>query len=872
MRIKSSNLYKTKLSTILGCVIASPALACDYTTDTDNTLSISGQTNVTNCANINIPIPNASGTKRALYLTSVNNADNYGDITINTESEGTIYGIHSTATDANLSNYAVINITANKNLNDKYGTIYGIMLPNGHNIINEGNIYIQGQAASYGIRTNNINRLDNSGIININSETSKSYGIRIVTFDSLYNNGTINVTGDSASAIHLATGKFLENNGNIIANTNKASEAINASSVDDIINNGDILTKSAISSATSVRASNSNSLINNASIKSEAILSNAQAINLNTVTSVENNGILHADSKTKIATAAHLKNVSKFINNDSLIAYSGDHYAYGINSFNTTGSTIDIINNGDINSHSENRTSYGIIVDDNTNIINNGTINVTNNNAAGYGITFKGSNSYLESNHLINAKTAQVNATSSSTININSYAIKFNGSQSEINDTYEGKLIYDNTSSYNFNNAKLNVYLGNKFKNNDIYEIPTLTKNSATGLLDNTSDQFNTAIGITNPDYNYDLINGNGAENQKIKVSFKPKSSNTQKNLKVNANLSKNTAKRIKNDVKRMIIPSIQSTTGVANKPTSKTNNTNFTSSGFDETVQGLLSLQDPKSRQSIINKINNSFSFITPYYSTTTDSSNYGYQADMTGVVTGINYLLENGILAGFHIGYGSSDIEYTGEGYETKTEESKNYSIGAQAAKTVNNFILSAVSSLTFLRNNYHDASSTNTEHAKYSATSLNSSFEVGYIKKLADFTIIPKLGLSHYWFKSNEYEIENLQNPNSVVGRINESNIAANIGAEVYSTHTVDDLTIRPNFNFNIEQILTDNNLNNTITAGQTTQTVSSSADSTTYTFGSNVAFEKGKNTTTVGFNSSMSDNIRNNTLFIEYKRKF
>jgi hypothetical protein len=851
------------------------ANACDYNSDKTKTLLISNKSNVSSCSNININEEVTTKTKRGLYLINVNNADNHGNISINTKSEKSVYGIHSTAADSSLENYASIDIKSNENSNNKYSVTYGIMLPNGEDIHNEGNISIESQGINYGIRANKFNSLDNSGIIDTTSRKNKTYGIRAVTFNSIYNNADITTSGVSSSAIHLKTGDYFENNADINVNTTKVAEAINANNVRELHNNANITTNSSDSSSISLRLKKIDEFINNSDITSKAIKAIAQGVNLSNSNTFINNGTIDANSQNKVSTAVYLKNVTNFINEDTVTSKSNSQYSYGINSFNTKkNATHSIINNGEINSHSNKRTSYGISVGGNTDITNNASINVTNSKTSGYGILFKNSKAKLKNNNLINAKTAQVNATNNSTINVGSYAMQFNGSQEILNKTYEGTLRHDSSSKYVFNKTKLNVYLGDNYKNKSLYEIPTLTKNSTSNKLGDSSNQFENVVGITNPDYDYKLINGKKDEKQKLRISFKPKSSNTQSSLKVNANLSKNKVKSIKSDLKRMIIPNIKPTqsTAPAKTQTVNTGNLNFTSSGFDETVQGLLSLQDPKSRQSIINKINNSFSFIMPYYSTTTDSSNYGYEADMTGVVTGINYLLENGVLAGFHIGYGSSDIEYTGEGYETKTEESKNYSIGVQAAKTVNNFILSAVSSLTFLRNNYHDASSTNTEHAKYSATSLNSSFEVGYIKKLADFTIIPKLGLSHYWFKSNEYEIENLQNPNSVVGRINESNIAANIGAEVYSTHTVDDLTIRPNFNFNIEQILTDNNLNNTITAGQTTQTVSSSADSTTYTFGSNVAFEKGKNTTTVGFNSSMSDNIRNNTLFIEYKRKF
>ena len=309
--------------------------------------------------------------------------------------------------------------------------------------------------------------------------------------------------------------------------------------------------------------------------------------------------------------------------------------------------------------------------------------------------------------------------------------------------------------------------------------------------------------------------------------------------------MASNTSRTIKHDLKRIVLPDLNTAmpkaSSVVNKSTN--NQMQLTGSDFTDMVK-TLNLQNPLSNGSILSKVSNTVAFIIPFYSTTTDSSKNSYEADMSGLISGINYILKNGILAGFHLGYAQSKINYTDDGYETKKEYSKNYK----------------------------DTSSINTENAKYNTNSLNNNVELGYIKKFDTLTLIPKLGLNHYWFKSDKYKIYNIQNQDTNVSGINDSNLSISLGTEVYSKHKIDDLTIKPNLNISIEQLLTNNNLSNTVTAGQTSQTVNTKSDNTILHLGSNIKFEKHEHTTTLGFTSSLSNNVKNNTLFLEYKYKF
>lgn len=845
---------------------ANLAFACDSSANLSNPLEISGNASYTNCSNINIPDSLITTKATAIEASDIVDLTNHGDITIDSIKDIHIIGIKNPTSNANLLNTGNINLTSDYALR----SAYGLSINNHNSIINEGSITVNAkQGMAYGILSDDSTYIENNGTINSISNNSTAYALRVLDADNIINNADISATGKTVQTVNLTRVNNFENNANISAISDGSSAiGINAFNATSIYNNGDINVHANTTSSQGIKTNNQDILENNGAINATSNTGLSIGINAVDTKYITNNGEIYSYSDTKSATGLKFTSGIEIENNANITALSNKQMTYGLYSLNSQL----MINNGDINSISDDNKAYGFYINGNTDIINNGKIYVNSTNSDGFGIFYKNASANLSSTNLIDADKAHIIATSTSTVNISNYALEFNDTQANLNNKYEGMIHYQTGSVINFDNTTLHAYIGEDYISGTVFEIPVLTQNSITGSMDAISDQFADAVVAANPDYDIELINGNGSEKQKVSLKFNPtQSTSPQKGRKVVKNMVRNTTNTIKHDLKRMVIPDLNTSLARPTATNKSSKTLNLAGSGFEEMVN-TLSLQNPLNEGSILTTLDNVISFIMPFYSSTTDSGPNSYEADMTGLISGVNYILKNGILAGFHLGYAKSKVKYTSSGYETKQEDSNNYIFGLQAAKKLNNFILSAVSSISFLRNEYRDKSIINTEKANYSATSLNTNIELGYMKKFGDITIIPKVGLNHYWFKSNKYHVTNLQNQDTNIGSVNDHNLSATLGTEVYTTHTIDDLTIRPNLNIQVEQLLTDNDISNTVQAGQTVQTVNSKSDNTILHFGSNIAFEKDVHTATFGFTSSISNSVKNNTLFLEYKYKF
>lgn len=863
--LANKNIKKT-IYTCTALCSANLAFACDSNADLSNPLEISGQASYTSCSNINIPDNLITTKATGIEASNIVDLTNSGDITIDSTKNLHVIGIKNPTNNANLLNTGNISVTSDYASRNAYG----FSIDDHDSIINEGSITVHAkQGIAYGMLSDDSKYIENNGTIDATSNGSTAYALRILDANDIINNADISATGRTVQTVNLTRVGSFENNANISATSDGSSAiGINAFNANSIYNNGDINVHSNTTSSQGIKTNNQDILENNGAINATSNTGLSIGINAIDTNYFTNNGEIYAYSDTKSATGLKFTSGIELENNANITALSNSQMTYGLYSLNSQL----MVNNGDINSISDDHKAYGFYINGNTDIVNNGKVYVNSTNSDGFGIFYKNSTANLSSTNLIDADKAHIIATSTSTVNISNYALEFNDTQANFDNKYEGMLHYHTGSVINFDNTTLHAYIGEDYVNGTVFEIPVLTKNSITGSMDAVSDQFADAVVAANPDYDIELIDGNGTEKQKVSLKFNPtQSTSPQKGRKVVKNMIRNTTKTIKHDLKRMVIPDLNTSLARPTITNKSSKNLSLTGSGFEGMVN-TLSLQNPLNEGSILTALDNAISFVMPFYSSTTDSSSNSYEADMTGLISGVNYILKNGILAGFHLGYAKSKVKYTATGYESKQEDSNNYIFGLQAAKKLNNFIFSAVSSLSFLRNEYRDNSAINTEKASYSATSLNTNIELGYIKKFGDITVIPKAGLNHYWFKSNKYHVTNLQNQDTDVGSVNDHNLSATLGTEVYTTHTVDDLTIRPNLNIQIEQLLTDNDISNTVQAGQTVQTVNSKSDNTILHFGSNIAFEKDVHTTTFGFTSSISNSVKNNTLFLEYKYKF
>ncbi|MES0871668.1 autotransporter outer membrane beta-barrel domain-containing protein [Pseudovibrio sp. SCP19] len=163
---------------------------------------------------------------------------------------------------------------------------------------------------------------------------------------------------------------------------------------------------------------------------------------------------------------------------------------------------------------------------------------------------------------------------------------------------------------------------------------------------------------------------------------------------------------------------------------------------------------------------------FVTPYHSLQSGNANpAGYGARTTGFIAGYNHQLTENLTVGVSGFYASSDIDYTGNGYKARSEETSAYGGGAQFAYTTGNFRVLGLSTYSFSENDYRDAAATNLESASYNSRGMQSSLNVQYTAELGRHLLVPELGLLHQWTNSDAFTTDNQVAADTTYGAIND-----------------------------------------------------------------------------------------------------
>jgi hypothetical protein len=140
---------------------------------------------------------------------------------------------------------------------------------------------------------------------------------------------------------------------------------------------------------------------------------------------------------------------------------------------------------------------------------------------------------------------------------------------------------------------------------------------------------------------------------------------------------------------------------------------------------------------------------FAAPYYSNSHSSAQpTGYDAQTYGSSFGFEHKSESA-LCGFHMGYGSSNIDFTGSNMEGNSEDQDAYTLGVHAMGLVQNWTWRARITGFVTESDYQGRTGMNLdimETAEYETAGIATSVAAGYRFNFGKHMVLPEVGLDY------------------------------------------------------------------------------------------------------------------------------
>jgi hypothetical protein len=267
---------------------------------------------------------------------------------------------------------------------------------------------------------------------------------------------------------------------------------------------------------------------------------------------------------------------------------------------------------------------------------------------------------------------------------------------------------------------------------------------------------------------------------------------------------------------------------------------------------------------------------FAQPYYSDLSkDASPIGYDASLYGITGGYNYWFASDLILGFHAGYGHGNVDFTGTGYEQKEEDVDAGSLGAQGLYRLgNNWLLECVGSFFYTSNDYKDLNPLNRESGDYNSHGIDANIDLSYVYNLdQNNRLLPSLGLRYLWQHTDSFVADNLDNADVHYSDMDENQLYAHVGMDWYGNYlTESDWQIIPNVGIGVEQALTDNEFNNTMTVGSATSALTNETDDTRFKTNASLEINKDSMAFSIGYTGSYLADITDNSVYFHMKYMF
>ncbi len=190
------------------------------------------------------------------------------------------------------------------------------------------------------------------------------------------------------------------------------------------------------------------------------------------------------------------------------------------------------------------------------------------------------------------------------------------------------------------------------------------------------------------------------------------------------------------------------------------------------------------------------------------------GYNAGMAGVLAGIEVPMATGLVAGGHVVAGGANVDYTGTGYSSNSEDQTMLGVGAHGRYTPGNWYLDGMLTTYMVNHDYEGRTGLNLElgeEDEYESYGIEGSLIGGYKFHHDNITAMPFAGLGYSWLNTPGHETETATGTwQTRYGTLDEHNVRAVVGARVSAEYGALDGTITPSLGLRYEHSLTDNDI--------------------------------------------------------------
>ena len=357
----------------------------------------------------------------------------------------------------------------------------------------------------------------------------------------------------------------------------------------------------------------------------------------------------------------------------------------------------------------------------------------------------------------------------SGTTTVTGYAMELN-TQADFTQTYDGTIKLNSGTALNFNNAVLYLKIGSGFDGRARYEIPMLVEGAA------TADQF-TRLGPVPPEYRIALEDGNGNAPQALTVEFVPENSSPmittgvaqEMNGAIHGMVGENARAGVMSDILTGLSSPLSRFAMVdPSRPPGALMAGAAGVSGVAEIP--LLSTGDRV--------------FVTPVALVSRNShATKGFKARDHGILAGVTRKLGEGFHLGAHAGVGRMDVDYTGQGYEYRSEGVDRYSLGLHGVHRHRDWIFTAIAGGFYRRSDYEDLSPVNRETAEYDAVSFRVDALAGRLWRRGDHFFLPELGLAYVLEHREAFTTENLSAMDVAYGGLTAHELYGRFGGKYF-----------------------------------------------------------------------------------------
>lgn len=268
---------------------------------------------------------------------------------------------------------------------------------------------------------------------------------------------------------------------------------------------------------------------------------------------------------------------------------------------------------------------------------------------------------------------------------------------------------------------------------------------------------------------------------------------------------------------------------------------------------------------------------FFQPHYSyIKRDKDPLGYNAGLTGVSTGYTQCVNNSLL-GLHLGYGRSNIDYTGDGYNANTEDQEIVTSGFSGATRWRPWIARYGFTGFHGWHDYHGLTGlglTEQESAEFNSYGGTGLVMIGRTFQRKQHVFLPELGANWLWVHREGYTTD-ATNPawDTTYSTLDDHDIWGQANLHWQSLYRYKKLKITPAASIGIHQLLTDGETKvKQSVAGAAPVVVEDEQDETAVSLATSVVVRSRHTAVTLAYDGQFSSDIEEHNFWLKFKLRF